>query len=60
MFPFQVDFHKIAQALELTKQTMKGEETIPPSAIKQLETAQKQYEEALYYNITCSNRTFYY
>lgn len=58
MFPFQVDFNKIAQALELTKETMKGEEDVPPSAIKQLEIAQKQYEDALYYNITGSNRTF--
>lgn len=60
MYAFQLDFNKIAQALELTKETIKGEETVSPSVLHEMEIAQKQFQDALYYNVSRSNHAYYY
>jgi hypothetical protein len=55
LFPLQIDFNKIAQALELSKESMKGAGTVPDSALLQLEMAEKQLQEALLFNASRLN-----
>lgn len=60
MYGFQLDFNKIAQALAQTKETIKGEETISPSVLHEMELAQQQFQDALYYNVSRANQAYYY
>lgn len=52
MDPIQIDFIKISRALALSLETMKQSEKVPHFALLQLESAQKQLQEALYYNMS--------
>jgi hypothetical protein len=52
MFPLQIDFYKISQALSISLETAKQAGGIPHSSLEQIELAQKQLWDALSYNLS--------
>lgn len=52
MFPLQTDFNKISRALSVSLEMVKQAQSVPLSALQQLELAQKQLQQALTYNLS--------
>ncbi len=52
MFPSQIDFNKISQALSDSLEKVKQDQSVPLHALQQLELAQKQFQDAWSFNLS--------
>ncbi|MDF2903055.1 MAG: hypothetical protein K0S25_693 [Bacillus sp. (in: firmicutes)] len=52
MVPIQIDFNKISKALTESLEMVKQMQSVPHSALEQIESAQKQLQQALTYKLS--------
>ena len=52
LIPIQIDFNKISKALSGSLEMVKQTQSVPLSALQQLESAQKQLQKALTYKLS--------
>lgn len=55
MFDSAIDFDKISKALSGSLETAKQDQSVPETALQQIETAQEQLQQALSYNLQRTN-----